>query len=287
VAASGVPGFATGTVINRFVYTPYGESQTIAASWAAPATGSTPATPWSHLFQGLKLSDVTGLAYVRHRDYSPTLGRFIERDPIGFQAGDNNWYRFVANKPTTHVDPRGLFCGECQPPHPGFPNEYNKKFAGVRITPGGANPSTLDAGFDLLENLDTLDKIQSISSIITAGLQGSIELWQTALDEAGEWGADVSGLAPGSLEKLMGAWQNYMGVGVFIEVRYRSCDPCTCWNVFAGGGPKYSWQEHTKYHKCTQGTGNAVNPAVGIYGGNARRMPTHDNMTRCIQEALR
>ena len=27
--------------------------------------------------------------HVRHRDYSPTLGRFIERDPIGFETGDN------------------------------------------------------------------------------------------------------------------------------------------------------------------------------------------------------
>ncbi len=44
----------------------------------------------------------------RHRDYSPTLGRFIERDPIGFETGDNNWYRFVANGPTGKTDPSGL-----------------------------------------------------------------------------------------------------------------------------------------------------------------------------------
>jgi len=64
--------------------------------------------PWQHLFQGLKFSDVTGLAYVRNRDYSTTLGRFIELDPIGFDAGDNNWYRFVGNGPTGNVDPSGL-----------------------------------------------------------------------------------------------------------------------------------------------------------------------------------
>lgn len=44
----------------------------------------------------------------RSRDYLPTLGRFIERDPIGFEAGDNNWYRFVANGPTALIDPSGL-----------------------------------------------------------------------------------------------------------------------------------------------------------------------------------
>jgi RHS repeat-associated protein len=64
--------------------------------------------PWSHLFQGLKLTEITSLFYVRHRDYSASLGRFIERDPIGFEAGDNNWYRFVGNEPLTTLDPSGL-----------------------------------------------------------------------------------------------------------------------------------------------------------------------------------
>ena len=52
-------------------------------------------------------------AHFLHRDYSPTLGRFIERDPIGFEAGDNNWYRFVANGPMERTDPSGLkkVCG--------------------------------------------------------------------------------------------------------------------------------------------------------------------------------
>ena len=108
IAAVGVPGVAAGSVINRFAYTPYGESQTLTASWATPPAGSTPAAPWAHLFQGLEFTDVTGLAYVRHRDYSATLGRFIELDPIGFDAGDNNWYRFVGNGPTGKVDPSGL-----------------------------------------------------------------------------------------------------------------------------------------------------------------------------------
>jgi RHS repeat-associated protein len=112
IAATGVPGVSAAAVINRFAYTPYGELQALTASWATPPAGSTPAVPWAHLFQGLEFTDVTGLAYVRHRDYSATLGRFIELDPIGFSAGDNNWYRFVANGPTGKVDPSGL--GPCE-----------------------------------------------------------------------------------------------------------------------------------------------------------------------------
>jgi RHS repeat-associated protein len=106
VAASGVLGVATGNVVYRFVYSPYGASETLTASWTTPA--SPLVTTWRHLFQGLKFTEATGLAYVRNRDYSATLGRFIERDPIGFTAGDNNWYRMVRNAPTTWTDPSGL-----------------------------------------------------------------------------------------------------------------------------------------------------------------------------------
>jgi len=52
-------------------------------------------------------------AHFLHRDYSPTLGRFIERDPIGFEAGDNNWYRFVKNQSSSQTDPSGL---QAEPP---------------------------------------------------------------------------------------------------------------------------------------------------------------------------
>ena len=105
IVASGVPGASTGDVLQRFVYTPFGEVDIRNADWSAAAGA---AAAWQHLFQGLKFSDVTGLAYVRNRDYSASLGRFIELDPIGFSAGDNNWYRFVSNAPTSATDPDGL-----------------------------------------------------------------------------------------------------------------------------------------------------------------------------------
>jgi RHS repeat-associated protein len=108
IAATGVPGVAAGAVISRFVYTPYGNHQTLTPSWTTPPTGSNSAVPWSRLFQGLEFTDATRLTHARHRDYSMNLGRFVQRDPIGFAAGDNNMYRFVGNGPTGAVDPSGL-----------------------------------------------------------------------------------------------------------------------------------------------------------------------------------
>jgi hypothetical protein len=53
------------------------------------------------------------------------MGRFIERDPIGFEAGDNNWYRFVANGPTGKTDPSGLIPLDVDPPLRPLPTDYS------------------------------------------------------------------------------------------------------------------------------------------------------------------
>ena len=40
--------------------------------------------------------------------YDPTIGRWFSEDPIGFEGGDANLYRYVGNMPTMYVDPSGL-----------------------------------------------------------------------------------------------------------------------------------------------------------------------------------
>ncbi len=40
--------------------------------------------------------------------YAPTIGRFINEDPIGLDGGDENYYRYVRNDPINRVDPSGL-----------------------------------------------------------------------------------------------------------------------------------------------------------------------------------
>ena len=39
--------------------------------------------------------------------YDPQTGRFLSADPIGFQAGDTNLYRYVFNNPVKYTDPTG------------------------------------------------------------------------------------------------------------------------------------------------------------------------------------
>ena len=50
----------------------------------------------------------TGLSYYGYRYYSPTMGRWISRDPIG-EAGGENVYGFVGNDAIGAVDALGLY----------------------------------------------------------------------------------------------------------------------------------------------------------------------------------
>jgi RHS repeat-associated protein len=58
-------------------------------------------------FTGREFDEQTGLHYFRARYYDATVGRFTSEDPLGFDAGDQNLYRYVENAVTTATDPDG------------------------------------------------------------------------------------------------------------------------------------------------------------------------------------
>ena len=63
---------------------------------------------WKYLFQGGVLDAATGLYQFGFRDYDPSSGVWMQRDPIGLAGGDLNLYRFVGNNPVALIDPSGL-----------------------------------------------------------------------------------------------------------------------------------------------------------------------------------
>jgi len=94
-----------GTIVERYVYDPFGQVTVLATDWSERAASD---FAWHYLHQGGRFDATSGLYHFRHRDYSPTLGRWTSLDPIRYEAGDVNLYRYVGNTPTVFTDPSGL-----------------------------------------------------------------------------------------------------------------------------------------------------------------------------------
>jgi RHS repeat-associated protein len=111
-----VTGLASvsGTVVERYTYDPYGVATVYEADWDLLGDPSDSAYAWTYLHQGGRYDAASGLYYFRNRDYSPTLGRWVQVDPIRYAAGDANLYRYVGNRPPAALDPSGLWELRCR-----------------------------------------------------------------------------------------------------------------------------------------------------------------------------
>ena len=80
----------------------------LAGSPQSSPTGTQPIS--DYLYQAMTLDSVTGLYDERFRNYSPSLGRWINQDPVGYINGANT-YQFVGSDPVIAVDATGESIG--------------------------------------------------------------------------------------------------------------------------------------------------------------------------------
>lgn len=97
---------ASGTVIERYLYDAFGMDLIYDAA-GNPRTSSIVSNPW--LFTGQEWMPELGLHNYKNRFYSDDLGRFLQQDPIRFDAGDFNLYRYCGNDSINAVDPDGHY----------------------------------------------------------------------------------------------------------------------------------------------------------------------------------
>jgi RHS repeat-associated protein len=72
------------------------------------ASESAPAARGRYAWTGREYDAEIGLQYNRARYYDAHTGRWTSQDPLGFDAGDSNLYRYVRNRSNKATDPSGL-----------------------------------------------------------------------------------------------------------------------------------------------------------------------------------
>ncbi|MBY0588589.1 RHS repeat-associated core domain-containing protein [bacterium] len=102
----------SGNVVERYDYSPYGEPIFLDAKFDFDAD-SVSDIAHSRTYTGQRLDTETGLYQYRNRYYHAKLGRFISRDPIGYEGSQWNLYEYVGGRPTISVDPEGLQPCDC------------------------------------------------------------------------------------------------------------------------------------------------------------------------------
>ena len=88
---------SVGNIVNAYEYDSYGRPGVTLETIDQPFR-----------YTGREYDAATELYHYRARQYDPETGKFLQEDPIWFEAGDLNIYRYVINNPLRYTDPSGL-----------------------------------------------------------------------------------------------------------------------------------------------------------------------------------
>jgi RHS repeat-associated protein len=94
-----------GNLTEKYSYDAFGKPTILSAN---NTQLSTSAIGNRFMFQGREWIQELGIYDYRHRMYQPELGRFLQTDPSGFDAGDMNLFRYCGDDPVDGSDPTGL-----------------------------------------------------------------------------------------------------------------------------------------------------------------------------------
>ncbi len=117
---------ASGNTVQTYDYSVYGQVGALDGSH-----------PNRLMFTGREFDKETGLYYYRARYYKPEIGRFLQADEVGYEAG-MNLYRYCSNNPWNSIDPYGLDANE--PNEPNAPNEPCIPISPIPVYPPIAGP---------------------------------------------------------------------------------------------------------------------------------------------------
>lgn len=95
-----------GDIIERYYYEPYGDTVITDEEGFEQRASSAYGNPF--MWTGQRYDSNHELYHFWARSYSPMLGRWLQRDPLGY-IGGLNLYQYVYSRPMNLVDPLGLY----------------------------------------------------------------------------------------------------------------------------------------------------------------------------------
>jgi RHS repeat-associated protein len=95
----------SGNVVERVLYDAYGRHTLYQVNWTTVHAS----TVYNNevLYASYRLNPESGMYQVRHREYHPTLGRWVQRDRAGYVDGAN-LQEYTGSNPAVRIDPSGL-----------------------------------------------------------------------------------------------------------------------------------------------------------------------------------
>jgi len=102
------------TITDRYVFDAYGND--VAPGLHNTTEGNALRFRWNgsygyrtlYLLTGQQTTNTATIMHVGARHYSPSLHRWLQRDPVDLGGGSPNLYAYCMNSPTAAVDPSGL-----------------------------------------------------------------------------------------------------------------------------------------------------------------------------------
>lgn len=129
-----------------------------------------------------------GLHHYKARAYSPTLGRFLQTDPIGYKDGIN-WYDYVDGDPVNRNDPAGKESGsiglrstlQLSAGDKSRPEELDSPVRAFARYLGGSG-TTANYSFNRIDTSDVrVSKFPAVASRLAAGVPGTFNIRNASL----------------------------------------------------------------------------------------------------------
>lgn len=267
----------SGTLKERNSYRAYGAPHFMNPDWS-PLGWSY--VDWVVLYDSFYINAQTWYYHMRNRVLNTSLGRWLTRDPIGYDGG-LNLYAYVGNNPVNRTDPLGLICDDLCPPG----KRQNIRITGMALSYTLAisgKPVNVPLLESTLKSIDAVDKAETLGGVAGgaagAGLEEGGTVITGAAKEAANSTLDAASTPPGAKtvpDSLPGQLVKNVDDALIMNGSadvhvYGSWQECLLENCCLGIGQRWNWQ--TQNGEYVDRAGSTPRPGKEMTGAQFNRI---------------